>query len=236
MRAGLGDVPVAGQGGEAEAVEVKVEQGGEFEGAQDRRDGQLGVAAASFGGQERVFEGSIVGDQDAAAWHRRQVLGDVGVTGLAGASMAGVRPWMLVGPGSTPRLSRVYIEFSIEPSAVMVSAATLSTRAAAGSKPDVSTSTTTKSLAVFISSASPPAPTRRRNRLARSALPSQRQTSGQRRAARQTVRGVALRISGLVDCYQIVTGELSDFPLPSFVTFPCRAVGILVCTPPLRGR
>ena len=40
VRAGLGDVPVAGQGGEAEAVEVKVEQGGEFEGAQDRRDGQ----------------------------------------------------------------------------------------------------------------------------------------------------------------------------------------------------
>ena len=50
VRAGLGDVPVAGQGGEAEAVEVEVEQGGEFEGAQDRRDGQLGVAAASFGG------------------------------------------------------------------------------------------------------------------------------------------------------------------------------------------
>jgi len=51
VRAGLGDVPVAGQGGE-------------FEGAQDRRDGQLGVAAASFGGQERVVEGGIVGDQD----------------------------------------------------------------------------------------------------------------------------------------------------------------------------
>ena len=49
VRAGLGDVPVAGQGGEAE-VEVEVEQGGEFESAQDRRDGQLGVAAASFGG------------------------------------------------------------------------------------------------------------------------------------------------------------------------------------------
>lgn len=60
VRAGLGDVPVAGQGGEAE---VEVEQGGEFESAQDRRDGQLGVAAASFGGQERVVEGGIVGDQ-----------------------------------------------------------------------------------------------------------------------------------------------------------------------------
>ena len=62
VRAGLGDVPVAGQGGEAEAVQVEGKRGGEFEGAQD------GVAAASFGGQERVVEGSIVGDQDAAAW------------------------------------------------------------------------------------------------------------------------------------------------------------------------
>lgn len=34
----LSDVPVAGQGGEAEAAEAEVEQRGEFEGAQYRRD------------------------------------------------------------------------------------------------------------------------------------------------------------------------------------------------------
>jgi hypothetical protein len=58
---------------------------------------------------------------------------------------------------------------------------------------------------------------------------------GQRWAARQTVCSISFRISGPVDCYQIVTGELSYFPLPSFVTLACRAAGILVCTPPLRG-
>jgi hypothetical protein len=42
------------------------------------------VGAASFGGQELVVEGGVVGDQDAAAEQRRQALGDVGVAGLAG--------------------------------------------------------------------------------------------------------------------------------------------------------
>lgn len=54
-----------GHGGEAEAVEVKVEQVGEFECAQDRRDGQIGAAAVGFGGQVRVVEGGVVGDQAA---------------------------------------------------------------------------------------------------------------------------------------------------------------------------
>jgi len=106
----------------------------------------------------------------------------------------------------------------------------------AGSKPDVSTSTTTKSLAAFISSALLPAPTRLRVLLAHRGFAHLRQGAGCRRSGCREACGGTSRFGGPVDCYQIVTGELSDFPLPSFVTFPCRAVGILVCTPPLRGR
>jgi hypothetical protein len=175
---------------------------------------------------------------DAAAQQRRQVLGDVGVAGLAGQHGWGQA--VDVGPGSTPGLSKVYIECPIAPSAVTVSAATLITRAAAASKPRRS-------------------PTSRRRRprsplrcsfLQHRGLHRQEREIGWRAANYRPItkhRGndgrdarlvVALRseLSGPVDCYQIVTGELSYFPLPSFVTLARRAVGILVCTPPLRGR
>jgi hypothetical protein len=49
---------------------------------------------------------------------------------------------------------------------------------------------------------------------------------GQRWAARQTVCSISFRISGPVDCYQIVTGELSYFPLPRDLhgdSFECGA-------------
>ena len=214
-----GDVPVPGQGGEAEAVEVKVEQVGEFEGAQDRRDGQIGAAAVGFGGQERVVEGGVVGDQDAVAQQRRQLSAMSAYRGWP-ASMAGVRPWMSVGPGSTPGSSSLYIEFSIAPPAVTVGGHA-QMRASAGSKPDVSTSTTTKSLAVFISSASLPVPTRTRNRLARSSLPSEQQISGNEDGTPDCLWHDIPNWRP-IDCYQIVTRELSDFRLPTFVTLACR--------------
>ena len=88
----------------------------------------------------------------------------------------------------------------------------------AGSKPDVSTLTTTKSLAAFISSALLPAPTRLRVLLAHRGFAHVQQGAGCRWSGCREVCGGTSRFGGPVDCYQIVTGKLSYFPLPSFVT------------------
>lgn len=45
---------------------------------------------------------------------------------------------------------------------------------------------------------------------------------GRRRTADWTVGGIASRFSGPVDCYRIITRDLSDLPLPTFVTSNTR--------------
>jgi hypothetical protein len=68
----------------------------------------------------------------------------------APASDLAVRPWMWVGPGSTPGLSRVLMVSRTVPSGAKARAARLSMRQVSGSVPVVSTSTTTHPVLVLM--------------------------------------------------------------------------------------
>src|SRR6478609_86169 len=68
------------------------------------------------------------------------------------------------------------------------------------------------------SSALLPAPTRLRVLLAHRGFAHLRQGAGCRRSGCREACGGTSRFGGPVDCYQIVTGRLPYFPLPSFVT------------------
>jgi hypothetical protein len=126
-------------------------------------------------------------------------------------------------------------ECLIAPSAATVGAATLSTRAAPGSKPDVSTSTTTKSLArSFLQHCC----LHRQDcgccwrtvvlRTYSKALDVGGQDAARFVAVRPDLTAQSIVIKSLPASSRISFAQFRDFGLP--------AAGILVCTPPLQGR
>ena len=86
---------------------AEVEPAGQLDGAHDGVDRQFGADQLGLGGQERVVEADVVGDQGAARAARSIRSPTMSANVGWPASISAVRPCTWVGPGSTPGFSRL---------------------------------------------------------------------------------------------------------------------------------